>query len=110
MCSARYLSHLAYILPSKSGVVVDKIKRTIKLRAIRIKDPEKGSTWVMTNLPEAISSEAVLTLMRLRWVIERAFLNLKSHNNLRSALTKSRYLAKSMVWASLITALIKSFL
>lgn len=97
------------LITNSEGVVVDKIKRTIKLRAIRIKDPEKGSTWVMTNLPEAISSEAVLTLMRLRWVIERAFLNLKSHNNLRSALTKSRYLAKSMVWASLITALIKSF-
>ena len=63
------------LITNSEGVVVDKIKRTIKLRAIRIKDPEKGSTWVMTNLPEAISSEAVLTLMRLRWVIERAFLS-----------------------------------
>lgn len=98
----------ASFITNCEGVVVDKVKRTITLRAIRIKDPAKGMTWVITNLPEGVSADAVLTLMRLRWAIERAFLNLKSHNNLRSALTKSKYLAKSMVWASLITALIKS--
>ena len=78
----------------------------VKLRAFRIFDPSKGPTWVLTNLPPKVPARAVLALMRLRWSIERAFLNLKSHNNLRGARTKSRFLAQSMVWASLITALI----
>ena len=79
----------------------------VQLRAFRIFDPSKGPTWVLTNLPPKVPARAVLALMRLRWSIERAFLNLKSHNNLRGARTKSRFLAQSMVWASLITALIK---
>ena len=81
--------------------------RIVRLRAFRIFDPSKGPTWVLTNLPQVVPSRAVLALMRLRWSIERAFLDLKSHNNLRGARTKSRFLAQSMVWASLITALVK---
>ena len=87
--------------------VATKVLRKITLRAIRIYDPRKGPTWVLTNLPEAVPAEAVLYLMRLRWSIERAFLDLKSHNNLRGARTSSVALTKTMVWASLITALLK---
>ena len=90
-----------------SDAVAIKVPRIVKLRAFRIFDPSKGPTWVLTNLPQTVPFRAVLALMRLRWSIERAFLDLKSHNNLRGARTKSRFLAQSMVWASLITALVK---
>lgn len=89
--------------------VATKVPHNITLRAIRIFDPRKGATWVLTNLPEAVPAESVLYLMRLRWGIERAFLDLKSHNNLRGARTSSKALTRTLVWASLITALLKGF-
>ena len=98
---------------TKFTIVVDSngvaklVPRKINLRAIRIYDPIKGPTWVMTNLPAAVPAEVVLCLMRLRWNIERTFLDLKSHNNLRGARTKSRNLTQTLVWASLATSLLK---
>ena len=94
------------VIVNSKGVAT-KVLRKVTLRAIRIFDPRKGATWVLTNLPDAVPAEAVLKLMRLRWGIERAFLDLKSHNNLRGARTKSPHLTKSLVWASLISALLK---
>ena len=87
---------------TKFTIVVDSngvaklVPRKINLRAIRIYDPIKGPTWVMTNLPAAVPAEVVLCLMRLRWNIERTFLDLKSHNNLRGARTKSRLYGRSL--------------
>lgn len=95
------------VVDSNGVATVTKPTRKVKLRAIRIFEPGKGWTWVLTNLPSSVPAAAVLTLMRLRWTIERAFLDLKSHNNLRGARTNSRHLAQTMVWASMITALIK---
>ena len=87
--------------------VATKVSHKVTLRAIRIFDARKGTTWILTNLPDVVPAEAVLSLMRLRWGIERAFLDLKSHNNLRGARTKSPHLTKSLVWASLITSILK---
>ena len=96
-----------FTLVVDSKGVATKVPHKITMRAIRIFDPRKGATWVLTNLPEAVAAESVLYLMRLRWSIERAFLDLKSHNNLRGARTRSIALSKTLVWASLITALLK---
>ena len=90
-----------------SNGVATTTKRSILLRAIRIFDKGKV-TWVLTNLPQEVPADAVLALLRLRWLVERAFLNLKSHNNLRGARSKSKHLTKSLIWASLTTALIKT--
>ncbi len=94
------------VIVNSKGVAT-KVLRKVTLRAIRIFDPRKGATWVLTNLPESVPAAVVLPLIRLRWCIERAFLDLKSHNNLRGARTNSPHLTKTLVWASLITALFK---
>lgn len=96
------------LMVDNEGNVTGKGHRKVQLRAVRIIEPNRQVTWVLTNLPSEVPAQAVLKLLRLRWAIERAFLDLKSHNNLRGARTRSRNLTRSMVWASLTTALIKS--
>ena len=84
----------------------DQRPRTMVLRAIRFFEDGKAN-WLITNLPQEVPVNAVFSLFRLRWQIELAFKDLKSHNNFRGARTKSKALTETFVWASLFMSLAK---
>ena len=79
------------------------------VRVIRFwhKESQRYLSW-MTNLTtEQFSAEQVMKLYRLRWQIELLFKEWKSHNNLRKFNTRQRYLAEGLIWASLLSLLVK---
>ena len=84
----------------------DQRPRTIVLRAIRFFE-DGTANWLITNLPQEVPVNAIFSLFRLRWQIELAFKDLKSHNNFRGARTNSQALTETFVWASLFTSLAK---
>lgn len=89
-----------------SAGVTNKVPATTTLRVLRYRD-KKTVCWLITNLPFTVSYSVISNLMRLRWVIELSFKDLKSHNNFRAARTSSSALTKTFVWATLLVALLK---
>jgi len=62
----------------------------------------------MTNLPrQHWSAEQVMSLYRCRWQVELLFKELKSHNRLKAFATRQPALAEGLIWASLLSLLIK---
>jgi hypothetical protein len=72
---------------------------------------EKRYLWWLTNLPrEEFSGEDVMKLYRIRWQIELLFKEWKSHNNLKKFVTRQPYLVKGLIWASLLSLLLKRYI
>jgi hypothetical protein len=65
-----------------------------------------GYTFVLTNLPEEISAESVLSLYRLRWQIEMKFKTLKSVLHLDRAPVRTDQGLRVHVFAKLLIALL----
>jgi hypothetical protein len=72
---------------------------------------EKRYLWWLTNLPrEEFSSEDVMKLYRIRWQIELLFKEWKRHNNLKKFVTRQPHLVKGLIWASLLSSLLKRYI
>lgn len=70
--------------------------------------PEKRFVIWLTNLPRAEFSAAdIMLLYRTRWQIELLFKELKSHTNLRKFLTEQKAIVEGLIWASLLTLILK---
>ncbi len=68
---------------------------------------EKFVVW-MTNLPRAeFSADEIMMLYRVRWQVELLFKELKSHNNLKKYLTQQKAIVEGLIWASLLTLILK---
>jgi hypothetical protein len=65
-----------------------------------------GYVFVLTNLPEGISTESVLQLYRLRWQIELKFKALKSVIHLDNIPARSETLARVYIMTKLLVALV----
>ncbi len=69
---------------------------------------EKRFCLWMTNLPRTNWSAAqIMSLYRCRWQVELLFKELKSHNRLKAFATKQAALADGLIWASLLSLLVK---
>ncbi len=61
----------------------------------------------LTNLPpEVVSAEEVASLYRCRWEIELVFKELKGEYALDRVNTTNRYVAESLIWASILTLVV----
>ena len=68
---------------------------------------EKFVVW-LTNLPRAeFSADEVMMLYRVRWQVELLFKELKSHNNLNKFNTQKKPIVEGLIWASLLTLILK---
>jgi IS4 transposase len=65
-----------------------------------------GYLFVLTNLPEEISAESVLSLYRLRWQIENKFKTLKSVLHLGRVPVRTDEGLRVHVFAKLLVALL----
>jgi hypothetical protein len=82
-------------------------KRNKRSEAIDMRSLEAaGYTFVLTNLPEEISAESVLTLYRLRWQIEMKFKTLKSVLHLSRVPVRTDEGLRVHVLAKLLIALL----
>lgn len=72
---------------------------------------EKRYLWWLTNLPRTeFSCNEIAKLYRLRWQIELLFKEWKSHNNLKGLVSRQPHLVKGLIWASLLSLLLKRFI
>lgn len=67
----------------------------------------KQFTLLHTNLPSTFSLEDIGKLYRLRWQIELFFKEWKSYANLHAFDTNIEEIAECLIWASLLTAIVK---
>lgn len=91
--------------------VLDMIVRSRKLRYRLIRRwfaPEKRFILWMTNLPgDEFSAADIMLLYRSRWQVELLFKELKSHTNLRKFNTEQKAIVEGLIWASLLTLVLK---
>lgn len=67
----------------------------------------KQFTLLHTNLPSMFSMDDLGKLYRLRWQIELFFKEWKSYTNLHAFDTGIASIAESLIWASLLTAIVR---
>ncbi len=91
--------------------VLDMIVRSRKLRYRLIRRwfaPEKRFILWMTYLPgDEFSAVDIMLLYRCRWQSESLGKELKSHTNLRQFNTEQKAIVEGLIWASLLTLLLK---
>ena len=63
--------------------------------------------FLLTNLPDRFSADAIVRLYRLRWQVELAFKEWKSYANLHALQSEHPAIVEGFIWASLCAALIK---
>ena len=93
----------------QSGIVDMDVegKTNYRLIASWPKDKKKPTYWA-TNLDrEQFSAEAVIQLYQLRWQIELLFKEWKSYCNLQKFNTRKATMMQGLVWASLLSLLVK---
>nr|WP_243637471.1 IS4 family transposase [Parashewanella curva] len=80
-----------------------------KCRLIRrwIASEQKFVLWLTNLSREEFSADEVTMLYRVRWQIELLFKELKSHNNLRKFNTLKKPIVEGLIWASLLTLVLK---
>jgi hypothetical protein len=105
------LSEILKSLPKRQLVDMDVEINERKTRLIAIWSlKEKRHTFLVTNLTtEQFSAREICQLYRLRWQIELLFKECKSHNNLQGFQTENPHLMEALVWASLISTMLKRF-
>jgi hypothetical protein len=83
-----------------------------KHRIIAFWDKKKSRIgYLITNLKrEQFSAKKVCELYGLRWQIELFFKELKSYSGLKTFNTRDKFIAESLVWASMLTLLLKRFM
>lgn len=91
--------------------VLDMVVRSGKFRYRIIRrwftQEQRFVLW-LTNLPrEEFSATDIMLLYRTRWQIELLFKELKSHTNLRKFNTEQKAIVEGLIWASLLTLLLK---
>lgn len=94
------------------GLDCDVIWKGYQCRLVSFWHPEEKRylSW-LTNLPrEEFSSEQVMKLYRARWQVELVFKELKSHNNLHKFVTRQPHIVEGLIWASLLSLLVKRFI
>lgn len=86
--------------------------KKFRCRAVRFWHPteKRYLTW-LTNLPrEKFSCDDVMKLYRLRWQVELLFKEWKSYNNLHAFVTRQPQIAEGLIWASLLSLLLKRYI
>lgn len=93
----------------RSGVVDMDVKGKTSYRLIASWPKGKSEpTYWATNLNrEKFSAEAVINLYSLRWQIELLFKEWKSYCNLQKFNTRNATMMEGLVWATLLTLLVK---
>lgn len=70
-------------------------------------EEKRTSVW-MTNLPRVTwPAERVMRLYRCRWQVELLFKEWKSYNRLKGFVTGQKAIAEGLVWASLLSQVLK---
>lgn len=83
----------------------------ISFRMVVLSGKEAHGTRLATNLSNArFSLNVVAQLYRLRWQVELIFKEWKSYANLRAFDTANADIAEGLIWASLLTSILKRFL
>ena len=91
--------------------VIDLICRRGKyeFRVVRrwFAEEKRFCLW-LTNMPRATySADEIMAIYRCRWQVELLFKELKSHTNWRRFATSQRAIVEGLVWASLISLIIR---
>lgn len=83
--------------------------KTFECRAIRRWFPEekKFVIWLTNLKRKEFSAEEVMLFYRCRWQIELLFKELKSNTNLCRFSTQQKAIVEGLIWASLLTLIIK---
>ena len=83
-----------------------------KHRLIAFWDRKKACIgYLITNLNRSqFSAEKICEFYGLRWQIELFFKELKSYSGLKTFNTRDKAIAESLVWASMLTLLLKRFM
>lgn len=86
-------------------------KRPGTYRLIAFWDKRKSRVgYMITNLNRSeFSATQILELYSLRWQIELLFKEWKSYSHLKTIGTAQPHLIKTLIWASVLTALLKRF-
>ncbi|NOQ78883.1 MAG: transposase [Gammaproteobacteria bacterium] len=72
---------------------------------------EKRHTYLITNLKrDEYSMLEISNIYRMRWQVEILFKECKSHNSLHGFNTQKATLQESLIWASLISMILKRFI
>jgi hypothetical protein len=74
------------------------------------KEEKRFCLWV-TNLPaDKYSADDIMSVYRCRWQVELLFKELKSNTNWRRFATRQKAIVEGVVWASLLTLIIRRFI
>jgi hypothetical protein len=88
-----------------------RVSKTRKKKSLTAKERryvEKNQwAFLLTNLPDHFSADAIFRLYRLRWQVELAFKEWKSYANLHALQSEHPAIVEGFIWASLCAALIK---
>lgn len=63
--------------------------------------------FLLSNVPDELSADAIVRLYRLRWQVELTFKEWKSYANLHALQSERPSIVEGFIWASLCAALIK---
>lgn len=94
----------------RRSVIVDmdvEGKTNYRLIASWPKGKSEPTYWATNLSREKFNAEAVIKLYSLRWQIELLFKEWKSYCNLRKFNTRKATMMEGLVWASLLTLLVK---
>lgn len=94
----------------RRSVIVDmdvEGKTNYRLIASWPKGKREPTYWATNLSREKFNAEAVMKLYSLRWQIELLFKEWKSYCNLRKFNTRKATMMEGLVWASLLTLLVK---
>lgn len=83
-----------------------------RCRAVRYWDcvEKRYLTWLTNLSRDEFSADEIMKIYRLRWQVELLFKDLKSHNNLHRFVTRQPHMVTGLVWASVLSQLVKSYL
>lgn len=88
-------------------MVVKSGKVEYQLIRRRFTEEKRFCLW-MTSLPRAAwSAEQAMSLYRCRWQVELLFKEWKSQNRLKGIVTGEKAIAEGLVWANLLSLLMK---
>jgi hypothetical protein len=87
-----------------------KKKCPVRLRRIRVKDPESGKYIVLLTNQMKWSPQTVAAVYKDRWQIEIFFKTIKQNLKIKSFLGTSRNAILSQIWVAMITYLLLAYM